>query len=71
MDRGRITMTDAVYILLALAALAALWPVLDAVLVDIASSRLEPGEELIFTTMLPLAVMVLLAVIYVEARSGI
>lgn len=71
MDRARLVVTDIIYILLALAALAALWPVLNDLLITITAPRLAPREELIFTSMLPLSIMVLLAVIYIEARSGL
>ena len=70
MDRARLTITDVVYILVALAAMAALWPAFNHVL-GLVTNDLAPGEQLLFSTLLPVAVLVLLAIIYVEARSGI
>jgi len=69
MDSARLTITDIIYILVALAAIAAMWPTFTFVL-SLVSDRLSQGEELLFTTMLPVAVLVLLAIIYIEARSG-
>jgi hypothetical protein len=68
-DRARITVTSVVYTLLALAAIAALWPVVDTML-RVRAKGLAPETELLFNTMLPVAALVLLAVIYVEARAG-
>jgi hypothetical protein len=70
MGRARLTITDVVYLLMALAALAALYPVFDALLAANVAG-LSDGEELIYSTVLPLAVMVLLSIIYLEARSGL
>jgi hypothetical protein len=70
MDRGRLTITNVVYMLLALVALAALWPVFAEQL-SAASPLLLDEEELVFSTMLPLAVLVMLGVIYIEARTGL
>lgn len=68
-DRARITITDVIYVLMALLGLAALMPVFNEVL-ETAAPRLSEGEELIFATLLPVAVLVLLAIIYVEAQRG-
>lgn len=67
--RGRITITNVVYMLVALVSTAALWPVFSEVL-EAASPGLMPQEQLVFSTMLPLAVLVMLGVIYIEARTG-
>jgi ABC-type polysaccharide/polyol phosphate export permease len=68
-EPARLTVTDLVYVLLALVGLS-LWPVVDSV-ITAAAPRLANEQELIYTTMLPMAVLVLLAVIYVEARGGL
>ena len=68
--RGRITIASVIYVLLALVALGALWPVLDTVL-ETSAPYLSDDEELVFSTLLPIALVVLLSVIYVEARTGV
>lgn len=68
-DRARITITDVVYILIALAALSGLWPAYSTVL-DKAAADLPRGEELLLSTLLPVALLIILAVIYVDARGG-
>lgn len=68
--RGRLTVTTVVYMLLGVVAMAALWPVYAEVLGDV-SPMLMPQEQMLFATMLPLAVLVMLGVIYIEARTGL
>jgi hypothetical protein len=68
-DRGRITITDGVYILFAVLALAALYPPFKTLL-DARAHMLGRGEELVLGTVLPAAALVLLAVIYIEAAYG-
>lgn len=67
--RGRLTITSLVYVVLAMASLVALYPAYRMVLSE-AAPGLDAGTVLVFQTVLPVAVLVLLAVIYVEARSG-
>ena len=67
--RARITITDVVYILLALAALAAFYPVYAELFGRLAPD-LASGPEAVLGTVLPAAAIVLLSVIYLEARSG-
>lgn len=68
-DRARVTVTNVVYTLLALAALAALWPVLEE-MIRAAAPILPEGQELVFASLLPIAITVILGVIYVEAITG-
>lgn len=70
MNRGRLTIVDVLYIALALAGLAALFPVY----MDVYSSTspmLATGPDLLFGTLFPIAIIVLLSLIYVEARGGL
>lgn len=69
-DRGRLTLTDVVTILFGLAGLAALYPVYSMFLADLAP-RIPEGVELIFGSVLPFLIVVLLGVIYAESRGGI
>jgi hypothetical protein len=69
MDRARLTITDVVYVLMAVAGLAALYPVYSSLLNGTAS-RMDPGTAVVFQSMLAVMLVVLLSVIYVEARSG-
>lgn len=68
-ERARLTITDVVYLLMALAGLAALFPVYQSLL-DSLAPELGRGPELLFATVLPVAALMLLAVVYVEARKG-
>ena len=67
-DRGRLVLTDLVYILVALLGLGAFWPVLAGL---IGGGALSGRMELLFSSMLPLAVLILLAIVMVEAREGL
>lgn len=68
-DRARLTITDVVYLALALAALAALVPpFLD--LLGSAPAALSDGTALLMGTVVPVAAVVLLSLIVAEARSG-
>ncbi|WP_136602224.1 hypothetical protein [Salinigranum halophilum] len=69
-DRARITITDVVYLLLAVFALAAFYPALQSVMAPLAP-RLPVGQQLVLTTILPLAVLVILGVTYSEAMEGL
>lgn len=66
-DRGRLTLTDVVFYLLAVVALRALWPVLDEQLQ--APGGMDQGTLLLFQTMLPLAIIILIAVVWVKSAS--
>lgn len=69
MGRARLTITDLVYVVLGMAALAALYPPYRMVL-SAASGSLDHGTMLLFQTVLPVALVVLLSVLYIEARGG-
>lgn len=66
--RGRLTLTDVVYLLFALAALAGLYPVYDDLLGS--ATGMSAGAGTAFATLLPAAALVMLAIVFVEARSG-
>lgn len=69
MGRGRLTITDLVYVVIAMAGLGALYPAYRMVL-SAASGSLDPGTMMLFQTVLPVALIVLLSVVYIEARGG-
>lgn len=70
MNRARLTLTDVIYLLLALAALAALYPVFSTLLTAV-TPNLSEGEQLIYSTVLPVSVMIILSVMYIEAQAGL
>ena len=70
MNRARLTIVDVLYIAFALASLAALYPVYSEVYASTAP-MLDTGPELLFGTLFPIAIVVLLSLIYVEARGGL
>lgn len=69
MNRARITLTDLIYFLIAVVALAAFQPVVNEQLNQNAGSMNE-GTILIIQTVLPVAILILMAVIYVKAGIG-
>lgn len=67
--RARTTVTDVLWYVVALAALAGLYPVADSYMTI--NSDLIPGNTMmILQSLSPLAVVVLLATIYLKARVG-
>jgi hypothetical protein len=69
-DRARLTISDVIYLGLGIFALAAFWPAVNE-LIGQHAGAMTSGQQLILTSMLPLAVLVLLSIIYLEARSGL
>lgn len=67
--RGRLTVTSVVYCVVGVAALTALSPPFLSLL-DALAPRLDRGTELVLQTLLPFMCVVLLSVIYVQARAG-
>lgn len=68
-ERARITLPDLVYILFALAFLGALYPVFFEAL-DMQAPNMMTGSVYIYQLILPLALLVMLTVIYVKATAG-
>ena len=67
--RARLTVTTVVYSVVGIAALAALYPpFLD--LLGALEPRLDEGTALLLKGLLPVMCVVLLAVLYAEARAG-
>jgi hypothetical protein len=67
--RGRLTLPFVVYILMAMAVLAALYPVFAEFYAQNVGSMTQ-GTRLIFQLVLPLGILVLLTLIYVKAGVG-
>lgn len=68
-DRARLTITDIVLIMVAFAGLAALYPVFYKFLNENAS-YLTTGQELLFLSLLPFGLVVLIALIFQTALIG-
>lgn len=69
-ERARITIPDVLFILMAFAALAALWPIIGDLL-STNSQTLGTGETLLFRMMLPLTLLVVFTIIYTKAIRGV
>jgi hypothetical protein len=67
-ERGRLTLPDVMFVTMSFAFLAALYPVF-AESYRATDSLLDPGSRLLYQAILPLALLVLLTVIYVKAGS--
>lgn len=67
--RARLTITDIVVVLLALAAMAAIYPAYDGLLAD-HGHLLNDGQMLIFQTIMPVMLIIVLSVLYLESVSG-
>lgn len=67
--RGRLTIPDLAFLLFSLAALAALWPVLNDGLQSNAA-EISTGEGYVFTLWLPLAICIMLAMAWRAAVGG-
>ena len=68
-DRARLTVTDVLVLLLALAAIAAIYPAYVEVL-DTHASVMSTEVELVFRAVLPVMLIIILSVIYLESVSG-
>lgn len=67
--RGRITIVEVLMSLFTIGFLAALWPVVqDAI--DTSAATLNAGELYMFRLLLPLMLLVLFSVIFVQASAG-
>lgn len=69
MGRARITITDLVYVLLGLAAISGLYPAYMEAL-GVATPYLSEGEQLMFATLLPFGIIIILATMYMKAATG-
>lgn len=70
MNRARLTIVDVLYIAFALAGLVALYPAYMDIY-ESTAPMLDQGPSLLFGTLFPIAVVVLLSLIYIEARGGL
>jgi hypothetical protein len=68
-QRGRLTLPDVMFVTMSFAFLAALYPVF-AESYRFADQFLAPGSRLLYQAILPLALLVLLTVIYVKAGAS-
>ena len=67
--RGRLTVPDVIFLLASVAFLGALYPVFwSGFRANI--NLLSPGTAYLFQLILPLAIIVLLSVVYVKAAGG-
>jgi len=67
-DRGRLTLTDILFLLIAIVAIRAFYPIFDDLLIQNAP-MMDRGTQLLLQTLLPVAILVLLGYIYL--RSGV
>lgn len=67
-DRGRLTLTDILFLLIAIVAIRAFYPVFNDLLIQNAP-MMDRGTQLLLQTLLPVAILVLLGYIYL--RSGV
>lgn len=68
-DRGRITLPDLMHFLAAMAVLGALWPVAYTLL-STEETTIGTGELLLWQSVLPVALIVMLAIIWRKAAGG-
>lgn len=68
-DRARLTITDVLFVLIAVMALTAFYPVFADLLNQNASS-MGRGASLIMQTVLPVSIIVLIGYIYIRAGVG-
>lgn len=69
-ERGRLTLVDVIYVVVAIAVLSVLYPVYSSVLASNVS-ELTGAEAFLLQLVLPVALLVVLAVIYREATRGV
>lgn len=69
MDRARLTISDVLLVVMAFFALAALYPVfLEQLVLHI--DKLDRGTELLFLSILPISIIVIISVIFISATTG-
>lgn len=67
-DYGRLTLTDILFLLIAIVAIRAFYPVFNNLL-TMNAPMMDRGTQLLLQTLLPVAILVLLGYIYL--RSGV
>ena len=69
-NRARLTITDIIWVVIAVFAVSGLYPAYNTLFQDTASS-MDPTTTVAFQLILPVALVVLLAIIFAEATGGL